>query len=77
MLDLGPESGDKGGEIVAEGTPEQVAREPRSYTGSYLKPLLSSPVGAEPKPGQPDAGEALPSSTKQAKTKRRIREAAE
>lgn len=40
ILDLGPEGGVKGGEIVAEGTPEQVAREPRSYTGKYLAPLL-------------------------------------
>ncbi|KQX21600.1 MULTISPECIES: excinuclease ABC subunit UvrA [unclassified Sphingomonas] len=42
VLDLGPEGGVRGGEIVAEGTPEQVAKEPRSYTGSYLKPLLTS-----------------------------------
>ena len=41
VLDLGPEGGDKGGEIVAEGTPEQVAKEPRSYTGGYLKELLA------------------------------------
>jgi excinuclease ABC subunit A len=40
VIDLGPEGGDKGGEIVAEGTPEQVAKEPRSYTGGYLAPLL-------------------------------------
>jgi excinuclease ABC subunit A len=40
VLDLGPEGGDKGGEVVAEGTPEQVAKEPRSYTGHYLAPLL-------------------------------------
>jgi excinuclease ABC subunit A len=40
IIDLGPEGGDKGGEIVAEGTPEQVAEEARSYTGHYLKPLL-------------------------------------
>jgi excinuclease ABC subunit A len=40
IIDLGPEGGDKGGEIVAVGTPEQVVREPRSYTGHYLKPLL-------------------------------------
>ncbi|PTQ10892.1 excinuclease ABC subunit A [Sphingomonas oleivorans] len=40
LIDLGPEGGDKGGEIVATGTPEQVAKEPRSYTGYYLKPLL-------------------------------------
>jgi excinuclease ABC subunit A len=40
IIDLGPEGGDKGGEIVATGTPEQVVKEPRSYTGHYLKPLL-------------------------------------
>jgi excinuclease ABC subunit A len=45
VLDLGPEGGDKGGEIVAEGTPEQVADEPRSYTGGYLKQLLAGPRG--------------------------------
>jgi excinuclease ABC subunit A len=42
VIDLGPEGGDKGGEIVAQGTPEQVAEETRSYTGSYLKPLLAN-----------------------------------
>jgi excinuclease ABC subunit A len=41
VLDLGPEGGDKGGEVVAEGTPEDVANEPRSYTGGYLKELLA------------------------------------
>jgi excinuclease ABC subunit A len=40
ILDLGPEGGVKGGEIVAQGTPEQVVKEKRSYTGHYLKPLL-------------------------------------
>lgn len=40
ILDLGPEGGVKGGEIVAEGTPEKVAQAPRSYTGKYLAPLL-------------------------------------
>ncbi|UZK65970.1 excinuclease ABC subunit UvrA [Sphingomonas sp. M1-B02] len=40
VLDLGPEGGVKGGEIVAQGTPEQVAKEPRSFTGKYLAPLL-------------------------------------
>jgi excinuclease ABC subunit A len=40
VIDLGPEGGDKGGEIVAEGTPEQVAGEARSYTGHYLRSLL-------------------------------------
>jgi len=40
LIDLGPEGGDKGGEVVAAGTPEDVAKEPRSYTGHYLAPLL-------------------------------------
>ena len=53
VLDLGPEGGDKGGEVVAEGTPEQVAEEPRSYTGGYLKELLSKSVRAEPVEAQP------------------------
>jgi excinuclease ABC subunit A len=47
ILDLGPEGGDKGGEVVAEGTPEQVAEAPRSYTGGYLKDLLAKSVRAE------------------------------
>jgi excinuclease ABC subunit A len=42
--------GDKGGEVVAEGTPEQVAQEPRSYTGGYLKELLAKSVRAEAPP---------------------------
>ena len=50
VLDLGPEGGDKGGEVVAEGTPEQVAQEPRSYTGGYLKELLAKSVRAEAAP---------------------------
>jgi excinuclease ABC subunit A len=40
IVDLGPEGGDGGGEIVAQGTPEDVAKVARSYTGQYLKPLL-------------------------------------
>jgi excinuclease ABC subunit A len=42
IIDLGPEGGDGGGEIVASGTPEDVAKVSRSYTGQYLKPLLKS-----------------------------------
>jgi excinuclease ABC subunit A len=41
VIDLGPDGGSKGGEIVAVGTPEQVAANPRSHTGHYLKPLLT------------------------------------
>lgn len=40
VIDLGPEGGDKGGFIVAQGTPRQVAQCPESYTGHYLRPLL-------------------------------------
>ena len=40
LIDLGPEGGAGGGEVVAVGTPEQVAKEPRSYTGHYLKRIL-------------------------------------
>ncbi|MDP5279190.1 excinuclease ABC subunit UvrA [Sphingomonas sp. DG1-23] len=47
ILDLGPEGGVKGGEIVAEGTPEKVAKEPRSFTGKYLAPLLERGKGAK------------------------------
>ncbi len=40
VIDIGPEGGDGGGEILAEGTPEDVAKEDRSYTGYYLKEML-------------------------------------
>jgi excinuclease ABC subunit A len=41
IIDLGPEGGSKGGEVVCYGTPETVAQHPYSYTGQYLKPLLT------------------------------------
>ncbi|MBS0502948.1 MAG: excinuclease ABC subunit UvrA [Proteobacteria bacterium] len=41
IIDLGPEGGVKGGEVLVAGTPETVAAEPRSFTGAYLKPLLA------------------------------------
>ena len=40
IIDLGPEGGDKGGEIIATGTPEDVVKVTESYTGRYLKPYL-------------------------------------
>ena len=40
IIDLGPEGGDKGGQVVAFGTPEQVVQVPQSYTGQFLKPVL-------------------------------------
>ncbi len=50
IIDLGPEGGVKGGEIIAEGTPEEVAENPRSYTGGYLKPLLTRSVRVDSVP---------------------------
>nr|WP_288555907.1 excinuclease ABC subunit UvrA [uncultured Mediterraneibacter sp.] len=40
LIDIGPEGGDKGGTVVACGTPEEVAENPASYTGKYVKPML-------------------------------------
>ncbi len=44
IIDLGPEGGDGGGEIVAQGTPEDVVKVKRSYTGQFLKPVLARRV---------------------------------
>ena len=41
IVDMGPEGGDAGGEVVAQGTPEQISRNAKSYTGAYLKPVLA------------------------------------
>jgi excinuclease ABC subunit A len=45
IIDMGPEGGDKGGTVVAQGTPEDVAKSPRSYTGKYLKEALKRGKG--------------------------------
>jgi excinuclease ABC subunit A len=42
VIDLGPEGGDAGGQVIAEGTPEEVAQVEASYTGRFLKPLLGA-----------------------------------
>ena len=41
VIDLGPEGGDKGGEIVAVGTPKEVAKNKKSYTGQYLAKVIA------------------------------------
>ena len=41
IIDLGPEGGSDGGQVVAQGTPEDVAKVKKSYTGNFLKPILS------------------------------------
>ena len=43
ILDLGPEGGSEGGTLVAEGTPEQVAKSEVSYTGQFLSKILTNP----------------------------------
>jgi excinuclease ABC subunit A len=40
IIDLGPEGGDKGGRIIASGTPNEIAQNPESHTGFYLKDVL-------------------------------------
>jgi len=41
IIDLGPEGGDEGGEVIATGTPEEVAASPHSYTGQFLRQALA------------------------------------
>ena len=41
IIDIGPEGGDKGGTVVAEGTPEEVAKNKKSYTGKYIAAMLN------------------------------------
>jgi excinuclease ABC subunit A len=43
IIDIGPEGGDKGGEVIATGTPEDIAAHQKSYTGQYLVPVLAAP----------------------------------
>ncbi len=59
IIDLGPEGGDGGGEVVATGTPEQVAKHKTSYTGKYLAPVLKKHKKAENKPLQIDVLEEI------------------
>jgi len=40
VIDMGPEGGDGGGEVVAQGTPEAIAREARSHTGRFLREIM-------------------------------------
>jgi excinuclease ABC subunit A len=47
IIDMGPEGGDKGGEIIAQGSPEDIAKSPKSFTGQYLKSILAEKT---PKP---------------------------
>jgi excinuclease ABC subunit A len=61
LIDLGPEGGGRGGELVAEGTPEQVAANPDSYTGQYLRPVLERAGRTiAPAPKRRNGSEATP-----------------
>ena len=42
LIDIGPEGGMRGGTVIAKGTPEEVAKNPASYTGYYVKKMLKS-----------------------------------
>jgi excinuclease ABC subunit A len=59
IIDLGPEGGDGGGEIIATGTPEQLAKHPSSYTGKYLAPVLKKHKKVKNKPAQIDVLEEI------------------
>ncbi len=71
IIDLGPEGGDKGGTVIAQGTPEEVAECEKSYTGQFLKPLLTqrgfpAPVEDKPKKTRKTAKSATTRTTKKA-----------
>jgi excinuclease ABC subunit A len=53
LIDLGPEGGDAGGQIIAEGTPEQLAQHTDSFTGQYLKSILAGPSPRAPRAAIP------------------------
>jgi excinuclease ABC subunit A len=60
VLDLGPEGGDRGGRVVGTGTPEQIARNPHSYTGKFLARVLNNHGNCH---GAPANGGARPEAT--------------
>jgi excinuclease ABC subunit A len=70
LIDMGPEGGSRGGTVIGEGTPEEIAANPRSYTGEFLRPILTGrevPVGdAQPTLVEAPARSAAKTSGKQA-----------
>jgi excinuclease ABC subunit A len=75
LIDLGPEGGDEGGRLIAQGTPEQVAEDPRSHTGQFLAQLL--PVRAKRTRRAPAKNGSKPASGGAAKPRRRATAAAQ
>jgi excinuclease ABC subunit A len=59
IIDLGPDGGDAGGEVVAAGTPEMIAGEPRSATGIYLRPIIGAAAGNGSRPRRPERAAAV------------------
>ncbi|MGZ4474634.1 MAG: excinuclease ABC subunit UvrA, partial [Nocardioides sp.] len=73
LIDMGPEGGSRGGTVVAEGTPEQVAANPASHTGRFLVPLLEgrhAEQPAEPKRARKSAAAATKAPAKKAPAKK-------
>jgi excinuclease ABC subunit A len=74
LIDMGPEGGSRGGLVIAEGTPEDVAADPASYTGQYLAPLLEGRAAraqekapAKKRPAKKVAGKKAPAKKAAAK----------
>ena len=67
LVDMGPEGGSRGGLVVAEGTPEEVAAHPDSFTGQFLKPVLEGRSVTQSRPRRPAPAVPPPPTTKAAK----------
>ncbi|NUS52525.1 MAG: excinuclease ABC subunit UvrA [Nocardioidaceae bacterium] len=74
LVDMGPEGGNRGGTVVAEGTPEDVAATPESYTGQFLKPLLDGKEARQP--ARPARKRAASAAAKKATTRTTTRSSA-
>jgi hypothetical protein len=72
VIDLGPEGGDGGGEIVAWGPPEDIVKAPRSYTGQFLKPVLEKAGKPKKRKVTSEAAELIPGETAMSQTLARM-----
>ena len=73
IIDMGPEGGDKGGEVIATGSPEQLARVAHSHTGKFLREILAAPAKAAPKPRRARTSRPKTRTTRKPQTKTRGR----